>query len=97
MEATDDPTCWIVERGDGRVVYQNDDGERWEILGECNRCGACEGGEHPPRNLILVGPKGEPGSCIDLDYERRLDRPVRPEIADKFPSCSLRGRYLSGV
>lgn len=49
-------------------------GERWEIVGVCNQCGACWQG--------AVGLKPV------------LDCPVRPEIKDDFPECTLSGRYL---
>jgi len=91
MTLTEDPTTWIVEQGEAFVVYENTDGDRWTIRGACNQCGQCE---VPAPHIVFVRPIGEPGACVDLRYGSRLDVPVRPEIREKCPACSLNGEYL---
>lgn len=97
MQPTADPWCVIEEQRDGTVIYRAADGDRWAIYGECNRCGACFcDSEGVPvgdgESLIWVGPVGEPGAF--LDPHKRLDMPVRPRIAELFPTCVLSGEYL---
>ncbi len=103
MEKTQDPTCWITERGvleDGTpyVQYANIDGEAWRIFGVCSACGSCEiGAVYPDNRLMWTGiPVGQAGACLDRFFglPERLDHPVRPELTEKYPHCSLRGEYL---
>jgi hypothetical protein len=42
-----DPTTWITSRtvnvaNNPVIKYENIDGKRWKIVGECNACGLCE-------------------------------------------------------
>lgn len=96
MIATKDPTVFILENEPERKVYFNTyTNEKWEIIGVCNSCGACESKKDP--DIIWTGiPVGEPGACYHKDGELRLDNPVRPEIKTYTPICVLNGRYLNG-
>ena len=94
MEQTNDPTCWITERSEDRVVYETIDGEKWEIFGRCNQCGECEVGSENEYIKWTGTPVGEPNACYDIRGEDRLDSPVRPEISKNCPNCTLTGRYL---
>lgn len=46
MIKTEDPTIFILEQSEDRVVYQSVYGEQWEITGKCNACGQCEQGAY---------------------------------------------------
>jgi len=94
MEQTCDPTCWIVERSEDRVVYETTEGEKWEIVGKCNQCGECEVGSDNEYIKWTGTPVGEPNACYDIRGEDRPDSPVRPECSQNWPNCSLSGRYL---
>jgi hypothetical protein len=110
--ATTDPNIFIIEQTPGRVVYETTTGEKWEILGTCIACGACEVGavdkyytEDPerPRQLIEHSYQewtgvsvGQPGACLDSRFGTRPDLPVRPEISSHFPTCTLSGNYING-
>lgn len=94
MEQTCDPTCWIVERSEDRVVYETIDGERWEIIGTCNQCGECEVGSNNEYIMWTGTPVGQPNACYDIRGDARPDSPVRPEISDNLKNCTLRGKYL---
>ncbi len=43
---TEDYTTWITETGlindEPYVNYENTDGKKWRVYGNCNACGACE-------------------------------------------------------
>lgn len=93
---TEDPTVFIEDIGAGWVIYRTKDGkERWIIHGTCNQCGECEVGSDNP-NLIWTGiPVGNAGACYDELFGNRRDVPVRPEIKEKCPNCTLTGEYLS--
>lgn len=97
-QPTSDPSCVITGRGVMAgvpfVAYENVDGERWVIRGTCTACGECEVGAATPRLIWTGVPVGQPGACLDPDYGRRPDIPVRPELAAKMPHCSLTGAYL---
>lgn len=91
-EPTIDPTCWIVDKGDGFVVYETHDLERWVIRGTCNCCGSCEVGTTTESELVWVREPGQPGACFDPN--KTLDNPVRPDATAKWPGCTLTGEYL---
>lgn len=95
MIPTKDPTVFIIEQSPDKKVYRTTSGETWEITGTCNMCGLCEvGGVDFKIRWVEGKTPGEPGACYHIDGERRLDNPVRPEIKDQIPQCTLSGRYL---
>ena len=96
MIKTEDPTVMIEDIGPAWVIYRDHDGKRWIMRGTCNQCGECEVGAINPNIMWIGNPVGEPGSCRDVMYGIRRDIPVRPEIKQKFPNCSLSGEYLDG-
>lgn len=91
---TCDPGCWIIEKSEGRVVYETTEGEKWEILGTCNQCGECEVGSNNEYIKWTGIPVGQPNACYDIRGSARPDSPVRPEIKADHPNCTLSGRYL---
>lgn len=91
---TNDPGCWIVEKTEDRVIYETIEGERWQIFGVCNQCGECEVGSNNPYIEWTGVPVGQPYACYDTRGENRPDSPVRPEISDNHPNCTLYGSYL---
>lgn len=94
--ATNDPNVFIVEKSEGRVVYETTDGERWEIIGTCNRCGECEVGTVLSPAQFTGIPIGQPGAAIDPrgSADERGDYPVRPGASKWWPNCTLKGKYL---
>lgn len=54
MIPTEDPSTWIIEKDSNRTVYENTDGKRWEISGNCNQCGLCETYNNEPLNTEVV-------------------------------------------
>jgi hypothetical protein len=71
MIETMDPTTWITDQGDGFICYENADGKKWTIFGQCNSCGACEpefalpGETTTTINVILINGEKQ-------DYTRTL-------------------------
>jgi hypothetical protein len=114
MIATEDYTTWINAIGeiDGEqfVEYENTDGKKWRVFGQCNACGACEmpdttqinirvnpeTGERETfvRVLNWVDEVGNPGACLEENYEQRKDIPMTPQIINGIDICSLRGEWL---
>lgn len=95
MEPTVAPDTFIESRDEQHTVYVvPSTGERWYIDGTCNRCGLCEVGVSDPERVEWHGEPGTPGACTDLSYSTRLDSPVRPEISEILPGCTLHGAYL---
>jgi hypothetical protein len=91
---TEDATTWIIAQDESGVTYENVDGDVWVIHGQCNQCGLCYVGANDP-NIVWTGKTvGEPGACFDKSYETRKDIPVRPEVKEEFPPCSLSGHYV---
>jgi hypothetical protein len=87
MEATEDRLVGIAERSPGRLRYRDlISGAEWILVGDCNRCGLCEIGA-VGRRLLWSHAPGTRGACVDLDYARRRDIPMRPPL---LAGCSLR-------
>jgi len=46
VKITEDQTTWISDSGIQDdvpfTVYENTDGKKWIVTGNCNACGACE-------------------------------------------------------
>jgi len=96
---TADPNVNIEESGihaNGApfVVYASTDGQRWRIDGTCNQCGECWVGTDEPTVEWTGTPVGEAGAFVDLRTGPKLDCPVRPEIKNDCPNCTLSGEYL---
>lgn len=102
MTPTNEDHIVILEKEEGRVVYQNiTTNDKWEILGTCNGCGECEIGTIDRDFIVWTGvPIGEPGACYNSlgSSEERGDDPITlPKIGtlhDGWPNCTLTGNYL---
>lgn len=91
---TKDPNIFIIEQSPGKVVYETNTGEKWEMLGTCNMCGLCEVGGIDPEIVWNEGVlPGQPNACYNSN-PNRLDNPCRPEIGILFSGCTLTGNYL---
>lgn len=78
LQLTQDPTCIIVYKGQGFIIYYSlPSDEQWIIYGNCSHNGTCVDG--------AINPDLRP-------VEQRLDCPVRPEI--ECVGCPLRGVYI---
>ena len=94
MRVTVDLEVFIIEEEPNRIVYETEQGERWEIIGTCNMCGQCEVGGINSFIQFTGIPIGLPGAAIDIRGTDRPDNPVRPEMTKKLDKCVLSGRYL---
>lgn len=102
---TSDPGIVIEERTAGMVRYRSlSTGRRWEVHGECTRCGLCVIGAVPAERWVWTGPPGTPGAVTDTQYDARLDDPVTPEFdqhmknqAASTPAATVAGCSLSFV
>lgn len=105
---TMDSNIFIIFQEENRVVYETTFGEKWEILGTCSACGECEVGAvdiyYENTDEKFLEPKryqiwtdiliGQPGACLDSRFGTRLDIPIRPEMTEKLPNCTLTGKYI---
>jgi hypothetical protein len=88
-ERTADPGVWIVERREGYVRYEADDGREWEVHGTCDGRGDC-----------LVGVVLDDGTMVETIEQARalieagglmtaegqpLDSPVGPGFSGCCP------------
>jgi hypothetical protein len=97
--------------GEPFTDYVNNDGKKWRIIGTCNACGLCESYEDSytnirinpltkeketyTRNFLWLKEPGEPGACIELNFEKRRDIPMTPDSVNTISKCTLTGEWLS--
>lgn len=95
MRETAEPNVLIELERPGLVQYVNLlANDRWQVLGECNRCGLCAIGAARPDKYRWAGPPGTPGACDDLDYGFRADEPCHPSMG---PAMAAMARQTPGA